>query len=397
MSVPDAQPPASGSTSSRPAAASLPVLVAAPHRDIRSETFIRAHIELLPTRVHVLSGLPLRMDDRGRDLLFPQSLFGRAMQEFRKRRGITVEQQQAVVLTRHMSRLGVKVVLAEYGQTAAEMVAACKRSGIPLVAHFHGYDAYRKDMLAANADGYRLLFRSAARVVAVSDHMVEQLRRLGCPAERIVVIRCGVAPTFRVEADPASNPPHFVSVGRFTDKKAPHLTLLAFEQVLAECPDASLAMIGDGPLLGACRSLVEARGLQHAVQLTGVLPPEEISRRMQRARGFLQHSITACDGDSEGTPVAVQEASLAGLPVVATRHGGISEVIEHERTGLLVEEKDVKGFAAAIARLAANPALATRLGTAGRQRAEREFTQERAIGKLWAVLREAAEERGEPR
>ena len=78
---------------------------------------------------------------------------------------------------------------------------------------------------------------------------------------------------------------------------------------------------------------------------------------MRQVRGFVQHSIVAPDGDSEGNPVAVMEAQLSGLPVVATRRG-IPEVVRDGETGLLVSEGDVDGMAVAMRRLVLEPALA---------------------------------------
>ena len=82
------------------------------------------------------------------------------------------------------------------------------------------------------------------------------------------------------------------------------------------------------------------------------------------------------DGDSEGNPVAVMEAQLSGLPVVATRHAGIPEVVLEGQTGLLVKEGDEAGMAQAMARLLMDPDLAARLGDCGRRRIQERFTIE---------------------
>jgi colanic acid/amylovoran biosynthesis glycosyltransferase len=103
---------------------------------------------------------------------------------------------------------------------------------------------------------------------------------------------------------------------------------------------------------------------------------------MRRARGFVQHSMVAPDGDSEGNPVAVMEAQLSGLPVVATRHAGIPEVVRDGETGVLVSEGDVDGMAAAMRRLVLEPALAARLGAAGQRRVSEQFT----VQHHWAAI-----------
>jgi glycosyltransferase involved in cell wall biosynthesis len=87
--------------------------------------------------------------------------------------------------------------------------------------------------------------------------------------------------------------------------------------------------------------------------------------------------------------VAVLEASASGLPVVATRHAGIPDVVIHEKTGLLVEEGDVDGMAESMIRLAKDPDLAYRLGRAGRARIEAEFTLDKSMTNLWRIIERA--------
>ena len=69
------------------------------------------------------------------------------------------------------------------------------------------------------------------------------------------------------------------------------------------------------------------------LEFAGVQPPHAVAALMRRSRGFIQHSLRTSDGDTEGTPVAVLEAMASGIPVIATRHAGIGEVIEHGVTG----------------------------------------------------------------
>jgi glycosyltransferase involved in cell wall biosynthesis len=111
---------------------------------------------------------------------------------------------------------------------------------------------------------------------------------------------------------------------------------------------------------------------------------------MREARAFVQHSLVAPDGDSEGSPVAVMEAQLSGLPVVATLHGGIPEVVEEGVTGFLLPEDDVDAMAEAMARFAVDPSLAGQLGKAGRQRALGRFTVRHHLEQVTALLHRVA-------
>jgi glycosyltransferase involved in cell wall biosynthesis len=107
---------------------------------------------------------------------------------------------------------------------------------------------------------------------------------------------------------------------------------------------------------------------------------------MRAARAFVQHSIVASDGNSEGMPVSILEASATGLPIVATRHAGIPEAVVDGETGLLVDERDVDGMAAHMGRLASDPAFAAALGSAGRGFVEKHFSLEVSLARLWEVI-----------
>ena len=181
-------------------------------------------------------------------------------------------------------------------------------------------------------------------------------------------------------------PPVIVAVGRLTEKKAPHLTILAFAQVLSRHPNARLRIVGDGPLRGVCRDLVKSLHIREAVTFLGAQPPHIVFDELQGARCFVQHSLEAADGDREGTPVSIIEAGACGLPVVATRHAGIPDVVQHGKTGLLVDEWDVDGMAANLEQLLIDPGLATRLGSSARERVESKFSMQRHIDQLWSIV-----------
>jgi glycosyltransferase involved in cell wall biosynthesis len=109
------------------------------------------------------------------------------------------------------------------------------------------------------------------------------------------------------------------------------------------------------------------------VILPGVLTKDEFLGYLKKSRGFVQHSVTALNGDQEGTPVAIMEASAAGLPVIATLHAGIPDVIIDGTTGFLVDEHDVDGMAEKMTLLLENKTLAKQLGNSGKERMKSHF------------------------
>ncbi|MGA8261810.1 MAG: glycosyltransferase [Arenicellales bacterium] len=360
-----------------------PVLaIVSPTLDRYSETFIAAHRRLIDADVRFYYGgwVPHRLEGRGS--LHSDLLVARAGVQLRKRmmRGALTTDQ--VCFCNSLRREGVEVVLAEYGQTAAGILPVCRRLGLPMIVHYHGIDASSNEVLDEYGERYKEVFDYASHVVAVSRQMEEKLLSLGCPREKLVYTVCGPDDEFfEVEvADPA--PPRFAVVGRFIEKKAPHYSLLAFRKVLASHPDAEMVMIGDGPLRPVCGHLITYFDMRRNVSLPGPMTPDQIRGAFERCAALVQHSVTAGTGNMEGTPVTVLEAAAAGLPVVATRHAGIPDVVVHGETGLLVDEHDVEGMAANMCTILEQPDYGRAMGRAGRRRIRENFTMSRHIATL---------------
>jgi colanic acid/amylovoran biosynthesis glycosyltransferase len=366
------------------------VCIATPEMAVVSETFIRNHITALPMAVCVIHGRPVNLDEQDRAILPERRLPGRAIRKIvRRLRRESPDVARHRALARHLRHRQVAVVLAEYGPTAVDMLQVCKLAGVPLVAHFHGYDAYHHELLSDAARRYGELFAFARAIVVVSAHMRDQLVSLGAPREKLHLVPCGVDPRLFDEAQPGAAPRQFLAVGRFVEKKGPHLLVVAMSHVVRRCPDARLVMIGAGPLLAPCRQLAAALQIGHAVEFLGAQSHDAVARRMREARAFVQHSVTASDGDSEGTPNSILEAQMAGVPVIATRHAGIVESVGDGTTGLLVDEHDVQGMAEHMIRLALRPEDAAVLGRAAREHARGRFTLEQSVERLAQVLRAA--------
>jgi glycosyltransferase involved in cell wall biosynthesis len=255
-----------------------------------------------------------------------------------------------------------------------------------MVVHFHGFDASVCSILESNRAAYQRLFEGARAVVVPSQAMAARLEGIGAPREKIHRIPYGVDPVKFRPGDPSRDPPTFVAVGRFVEKKGPHVTLLAFASLERVHPGATLTMIGEGPLLDSCRDLAQALKIDHAVTFLGAQPNSVVAGELTHARAFVQHSLQARSGDCEGTPVAVVEAGASAVPVVATRHEGIPDVVIDGETGFLVEERDVGAMADRMIRLAGDSELARKLGLAARKRIETHFTLDQSIARLRSVL-----------
>ena len=351
-----------------------------------SETFIKAQADGLPGQVILMVGPSID----GRPLI-PRTIIGCAW--CKARRILFSRTWEEDLKARYKARYlkafvhhRPHAVLAHYGPTGVIVDEPCRRAGIPLIVHFHGYDASQRQTLLEHKDTYPVMFRYASGIVAVSRAMRKRLIELGAPPDKVFLNPCGVDCSAFCGSDPSSSPPSFMAVGRFVEKKAPHLTILAFAEVHRSCPEARLRMIGFGPLLDSCVQLAQGLGIAQAVEFLGSCPPHVVQQEMRRARCFVQHSVVAPDGDSEGTPVAILEAGASGLPVVSTRHAGIPDVVIEGMTGFLVEEGDVPGMARGMLELVKNPGLARELGRAARERIESEFALPKRIDQLRSII-----------
>ena len=205
--------------------------------------------------------------------------------------------------------------------------------------------------------------------ICVADGELEAgIRARTCRAERTVVIHNGVdLDRPRREPGRAHAPVMLVSVGRMRPPK----DFATLVQAIAKLEPGSVALkiAGDGPDRPALEAEVARLGLTGTVELLGTR--SDVDELLAAADLFVLSS------DSEGLPMSVLEAMAAGLAVVATRVGGVPELVVHDLSGKLVPPRDSVALAAAIHEIAADHALRDRLGAAGRRRAEEEFSLDR--------------------
>lgn len=262
-------------------------------------------------------------------------------------------------------------------------IAACALR-VPYLSTRHNDDRY---LLGPFRYIDRAFARGARRLIAISDAVKLFLEGAGHAPEKLVTIRYGLdeLPSARAEVTPEdegipADAPLAIAVGRLIAQKD-HATLArAFARVHAELPDARLAILGSGPLESETRELVRELGLKDAVFLPG---RTNIRDWLERGDVFVHTSRW------EGFGIVLLEAMLASLPVVATRVSAVPEVVVDGETGILVAEGDVDGIARALRELLEDPARATRLGAAGRDRAHSEFSVARMADQTVEVYRTA--------
>jgi len=364
----------------------LNIALFSPNKDPYSETFIQAHKNNLKGNVFYYYGqgeyiaLENHTTIANKTYVYYLKLIKNI---FKKGSSFVREQIVAKSLKKH----NIDVVLVEYGIHAYHILPIIKKAKLPLVVHFHGYDATVREIVKNN-NHYKDVFAYASKVIAVSKAMKKQLQDMGCPKDKLVY-NANAAQSKFFEIEPGFNSKQLISVGRFTNKKAPYYTILAFKDALIKHPDAKLLMCGDGVLIEVCKNLVRQFKLEKQVEFLGVISPEQLATLLKESVGYIQHSITAANGDTEGMPISVLEASASGLPVISTFHAGISDVVEHNVTGLLCDEHDVSTMTQNIVNILDNMNYAKKLGHAGKERIKLYFSFEKHIDGIQSLLEES--------
>lgn len=339
-----------------------------------SETFIQSHIQLIRDVVVYSDGY------------FPTAV---SLDRSETWEELLIEGDRENSLIQSWKKHNVRTVLAEYGPAGVEVMHACKRAGIPLVVHFHGFDAYREDALNHYGVQYKELFQFAAKIVVVSSDMKAQLIHLGCPEEKLQHITYGVDTDVFSPPDSSLERKHFIACGRFVQKKAPLHTIRAFAQVVEKFPKTKLTFVGDGELLGDAKQLTKELGLESQIDFKGVLTPSEVAEQLQAHAIFVQHSIKTEQNDSEGTPLSILEAAATALAIVSTNHAGIPEVIEDGISGFLVAEGDVEAMAQRMIELLENNEVLKQFGEKARETIVSSYQQKDYINKLENLLENA--------
>lgn len=363
--------------------AMLNIAIICPSKDAISETFIKAHRELLKGNIHYLYGgfIPtksmngkIRKENKYARLKNALPLF--IYNKFR--------QTESNDLEKYFRAKKINVVLAEYGQSGCAVLPICKKLSIPLIVHFHGADASSKKVLDLYKNKYKELFDYCSYIVAVSHKMINRLAKLEAPSSKLVYAVYGPQDQFfNVNPDYANG--YFLSVGRFVEKKAPFLTILAFKQLQDKHQNAKLVMVGDGPLLPICKVLVNSLGIRN-IEFKGALPNDKVFSLFKQAFCFLQHSMIANDGDAEGTPVAILEAGAAGLPVISTFHEGIPDVVVHNKTGFLVQEGDIVSMADFMEKIFLEEKLRIEIGNNARNHIRNCFSMQKHINIIQDLI-----------
>ncbi len=286
-----------------------------------------------------------------------------------------------------LTRAEAKLLHIYFGHTAVHLRPLIKAFPHPVVVSFHGADAGVGMDKPAHLAAMREVFEFATVVQARSESLLEDLAKLGCPREKLRLQRTGIPLeewTFVQRDEPRDHSLRILQSCRLIEKKGVDVTLKAFAELLRSHPRAKLVIAGSGPSQHGLESLAADLGIASCVRFTAFLKQEQLREEVYRSHFFVHPSRTSADGNREGIPNSMLEAMASGLPVIATRHGGIPEAVSDGESGLLVAENDVAGLAAAMSRVISDATLAASLASGGRRSVEEKFDRVKNIQRLEA-------------
>ncbi len=283
---------------------------------------------------------------------------------------------QAVELALAVRERGITHLHAHFASAATTVARlAARLAGVPYSFTAHAKDVFHDDV---RDDDLRAKIADAADVVTISDFNLAHLRgRFGPAAARVRRVYNGLDLDAFPYRPPADRPPVVAAVGRLVEKKGFGDLLDAVAVLRSAGRALRVQLVGTGPLAADLAAQVTRLGLQDTVTMTGALTQDEVRAVVGSAAVFAAPCVVGGDGNRDGLPTVLLEAMALGTPCVATPVTGIPEVVEHERTGLLVPEHAPADLAAAVGRLLDDAALRTRLATAARHRIETDFDARR--------------------
>jgi colanic acid/amylovoran biosynthesis glycosyltransferase len=265
----------------------------------------------------------------------------------------------------------------------------------PFLVSFHGYD-FTTVPLKQGQEVYKKLFPTSDLVTVNCDFMGQRLQLLGCPPAKIRKLSYGIDLDkfpFHPRLPPGDDLVRIVTVARLVEKKGVEYVLRAFAQVRLKHPKVRYDIIGDGPLRDSLHQLACELRVNDIVQFHGALNSNAVRALLDQAHLFVLASVTAQDGDQEGTPVSLLEAQAAGLPVISTLHSGIPEIVCDGETGWLVPERSVDGLTERLNWAIGQPEIWKSFGHRGKDFIESRFTKTKCMSTLLEIYNELIEKR----
>jgi glycosyltransferase involved in cell wall biosynthesis len=288
-------------------------------------------------------------------------------------------QMQGAAVAERLRGCGVSGVHAYFAHTPGEIaMTAADLLGLPFGFSVHARDVRKADPIALSQRAAR-----ATCVIACNVDVARDVRRVGGMAH---LVPHGVdLSRFQVMPGPVDRPLRLLAIGRLVEKKGLDVLIGA----VARCADATLRIIGDGPLRQSLDDQIRALGAGDRIALAGARTHAELPSEYAASHAVAVPSVVDASGDRDGLPNVVLEAMASGRAVIGTEVGAITSAVRQGETGLVVPPRNVEALAAAIVALAAQPRWRAELGARGRRVVEQEYDM-RQCARRFAALVESA-------
>lgn len=312
--------------------------------------------------------------------------------KFVRRRPPIMYRGEYQMLSSLLERRSADLMHIYFGHTGVHLLPFIEQWKKPCLVSFHGADVAVKQDIANYPAKLRGLFNAVPLVLARSQSLANRLMQFGCPREKLRINRTGV-PLDEFPLVERQAPPNgrwrIMQACRLIPKKGVATSLRAFAVFKKDFPNAEFFIAGKGPLQPELEMLAAGLGVSKDVHFVGFLSQSKLLGLYVSSHLFLHPSETPPDENQEGIPNSILEAMATGLPVLATRHGGIPEAIEHGQSGILVQEEDYLGLARSMKEIANNPSVLYQMGMSARMAVSARFEQEGQARLLESFYEEA--------
>ncbi len=259
-----------------------------------------------------------------------------------------------------------------------------------LITTFRGYDI----SLFVKQRGehvYDSLFAKGDFFLANCEFFKKKAIKLGCNPKKIVVHGSGIDSNrfpFQVRYPQPNGKIRIATTGRLVEKKGIEYSIRAVAKVLKTYPNVEYTIIGDGLLKEDLQQLIYSLNIANQVKLLGWKNQAEIIEILNNSDIFVAPSITGTDGNQDAPVNTLKEAMVMGLPVVATLHGGIPELVQDGVSGFLVPERDSDAIAEKLIHLVEHPETWSKMGQSGRAYVESKYDMNKLSDELVQIYQQ---------
>lgn len=218
--------------------------------------------------------------------------------------------------------------------------------------------------------------------IAGSDDMKKNLVKLGFDKDRITTIKLAVNIDNIEFVQRKKAGPKLIMIGRCVEKKGFIYALRAIKKIKNKIPGISLDHYGDGELLPELKLFTRKHGLEQDVHFHGFKKNQEVLKALYEHDILLVPSVQAKDGDREGIPQTTVEGMATGIPVIASEHAGLPEIVKNRETGLLIPTRDSEALKNAVVSLYNDPELVRKISFGGRKKVETELNIKLQVRKI---------------